>query len=210
MPDIIIISSVHKEIGNCNSDELLKIIEGISPEVIFLEALEGNYTKYHEMLFSQFAIYHERLEIRAIQEYGRNNKFDFVPVLNIGLPNEFDAKMKLACENEEYRRLLDYYESSESKEGFKFLNDERSMLLQEKMRELENLIIQDKTLLKKVDAGIAEYESGMIRNIYSYCQKRAFSKAIFLFGAAHLKSIIHRIEEYEQTSSIKVNWIQFK
>jgi len=40
MPNITLISTVHKEIGKCNADELCEIIEKISPEVIFLEALE--------------------------------------------------------------------------------------------------------------------------------------------------------------------------
>lgn len=50
---------MHKEIGKCNTDELTNIIEKISPEVIFLEALDGSYSKYDKMIFSAFGVYHK-------------------------------------------------------------------------------------------------------------------------------------------------------
>ncbi len=49
MQSITLISTIHKELRNCNSDELLKILESICPDVIFLEALEENYSKYDQM-----------------------------------------------------------------------------------------------------------------------------------------------------------------
>jgi pheromone shutdown protein TraB len=72
---ITLISTVHKEIGQCNSNELYKIIESIKPDVIFLEAFENSYSKYQQMLFTQFEVYHERLEIKAIKAYSQNNTF---------------------------------------------------------------------------------------------------------------------------------------
>ena len=44
--EIVLISTVHQEIGKCNSEELYKIIESINPDVIFLEEFKNNYTKY--------------------------------------------------------------------------------------------------------------------------------------------------------------------
>lgn len=85
MCKITLISTVHKECGNCNSNELLKIIENICPNVIFLEELEDNYSKYDQMKFSQFGVYKERLELKAIQSYNQNHTFEYVPVLDIGL-----------------------------------------------------------------------------------------------------------------------------
>jgi len=44
MQNVILISTEHLDSGKCNSDELLKIIETINPEVIFEE--QPNDDKY--------------------------------------------------------------------------------------------------------------------------------------------------------------------
>lgn len=116
---IILLSTVHKEIGKCNSDELYKIIESIKPDVIVLEAFEENYSKYDQMLFSQFSVYKERLELKAIQKYSQKHSFEYVPVLDIGLSDEFETKIKIVSKNKEYQRLLDNYILLETK-GFSF------------------------------------------------------------------------------------------
>lgn len=92
MYNITLLSTVHKEIGKCNSEELYKIFQSINPDVIFLEAFENSYSQYHQMLFSQFGVYQERLEIKAIQAYSQNHPFEYVPVLDIGLSDEFEKK----------------------------------------------------------------------------------------------------------------------
>lgn len=59
MYHITLISTVHKEIGRCNADELCAIIGKINPEIIFLEALADTYSNYNKMVFSSFGVYHE-------------------------------------------------------------------------------------------------------------------------------------------------------
>jgi hypothetical protein len=48
MKKITHISTRHEELGNCNSDELCKIISMINPEVIFLESLNNTYSAYSQ------------------------------------------------------------------------------------------------------------------------------------------------------------------
>lgn len=199
---ITIISTVHKEIGKCNSDELYKIIESINPDVIFLEALKENYTNYDRILFSQFGVYKERLELKTIQTYSQNHTFEYVPVLDIGLSDEFETKIKIVSENKDYQRLLDNYTLLEIKGGFEFLNSKKSIVLQEEMRELENRIIGNESIRQKANASIDAYENSMLRNIYSFCKEKSFNMAIFMCGAAHRKSIIEKIKNLE----IKLNW----
>lgn len=206
MYNITLISTIHKENGNCNSNELLKIIENIRPVVIFLEAFEENYTKYDQMIFSQFGVYKERLELKTIQKYSQNYSFEYVPVLDIGLSDEFETKIKIVSENTEFQKLLDNYNSLEKEGGFKFLNSEESIILQEEMRQWENRIIDNEILLQRVTANLDEYENSMLRNIYSFCKKNSFNSAIFMCGAAHRKSIIKKIEEYEKKEPLKLNW----
>lgn len=207
MYNITLLSTVHKEIGKCNSEELYKIFQSINPDVIFLEAFENSYSQYHQMLFSQFGVYQERLEIKAIQAYSQNHPFEYVPVLDIGLSDEFEKKITIVSENKDYQILLDKYISLEMNGGFQFLNSERNIALQEEMRELENCIIKNEIFHQKVNASIDTYENSMLRNIYSFCKEKQFNKAIFMCGAAHRKTIIQKIVEYEAKENPKLNWI---
>lgn len=206
LKNITLISTVHKEIGKCNSDELYKIIESINPNVIFLEELEENYSDYDKMLFSQFGVFKERLELKTIQTYSQNHAFKYVPVLDIGLSDEFDTKVKFVSENKDYQRLLNNYDLLERYGGFEFLNSKKSIVLQQEMRELENHIIEDKIFYQKVNASIDDYENSMLTNINSFTKEQSFKKAIFMCGAAHRKSIIEKIKN----SEIKLNWILYK
>ena len=203
---IILISTVHKEIGKCNSDELFKIIESINPDIIFLEAFEESYSKYDQLLFSQFSIYKERLELKAIQKYCQNHTFEYVPVLDIGLSDGFEIKMKIVSENKEYQRLLDNCILLEMEDGFQFLNSKINIALQEEMRELENRIIDDKIIHQKANESIDAYEHSMLRNIYAFCKEKSFNTAIFMCGAAHRKTITQKIIEHEAKENLKLNW----
>jgi hypothetical protein len=199
---IVLISTVHKDIGKCNSEVLCEIIESIKPDVIFLEELEENYSQYDRIKFSQFGVYKERLELKTIQAYSQNNTFDYVPVLDVGLSDEFDTKVKIVSENKVYQRLLDDYIRLEREYGFEFLNSNKSIMLQEEMRQLENHIINNENFHRQVNASIDEYENSMLRKIYLFCEERIFNTAIFMCGAAHRKSIIEKIK----TSESKIHW----
>ena len=203
---IILISTVHKEIGNCNPYELYKIIESINPDVIFLEAFDVNYSKYHQMLFSQYGIYSKRLELKAIQIYSKNHTFEYIPVLDIGLSDDFVAKINIVSKNKECQRLLDNYRLLEKNGGFQFLNSKKSIELQEEMRELENHVIDNDIMRQKVKLSIDKYENSMLSNIYLFAKEKSFNTAIFMCGAAHRKTITQKIVEYETKDSLKLNW----
>jgi DNA-binding protein Fis len=206
MYNITLLSTVHKEIGKCNSEELYKIFQSISPDVIFLEAFENSYSQYHQMLFSQFGVYQERLEIKAIQAYSQNHAFEYVPVLDIGLSDEFETKLEIVSQNIDYQRLLDNYISVEKENGFQFLNSEEQIAYQELMRELENRIIDNTIMHQKADESMDAYEHSMLRNVYTFCQDNSFKSAIFMCGAGHRKTITQKIKEYELKENIKLNW----
>ena len=206
MYNISLLSTVHKEIGKCNSEELYKILQSISPDVIFLEAFKNSYSQYHQMLFSQFGVYQERLEIKAIQAYSQNHAFEYVPVLDIGLSDEFETKLEIVSQNIDYQRLLDNYISLEKENGFQFLNSKEQIAYQELMQELENRIIDNTIMHQKADESIDAYEHSMLRNIYTFCQNNSFKTAIFMCGAGHRKTITQKIKEYELKENIKLNW----
>jgi len=79
------------------------------------------------MLFSQFGIYQERLEIKAIQAYSQNHNFEYIPVLDIELSKDFEKKLTIVSENINYQKILDNYISLERVYGFQFLNSEQQI-----------------------------------------------------------------------------------
>jgi hypothetical protein len=95
MHNITLISTVHKECGNCNSNELLKIIENICPDVIFLEALEENYSQYDHMKFSQFGVYKERLELKPYRNTVKITLLNMFQCLTLDYLMSLKRKLKL-------------------------------------------------------------------------------------------------------------------
>jgi len=76
MKNITLISSVHNEIGKCNSDELYKIIEQIKPEAIFIELPESLIDNFFKTEFDK----HEPLEVKCLKKYSSQNVLKIVPV----------------------------------------------------------------------------------------------------------------------------------
>jgi hypothetical protein len=210
MQTITLISTLHEEKGNCNAVEMCKIIEKLSPEIVFLEALEDTYKAYDAQRFISYGVYHEKLEIKALQYYSQNTSFDYVPVLDDGLTDAFDNKFNLVCINHEYQTLIENYNSLAICNGFKFLNSIESMNLQDEMRNFESLYFKGSEIEIEFNKSIDIYENTMIANIYSYCKENYFNTAIFLCGVAHRKSIIEKIQKIQPTEKTKVNWQFFE
>ena len=209
MHKITFISTIHKKIGKCNSDELSVIIKKINPEVIFLEAIEETYTGYENYLYSTYGVYHKKLEISAIQKYNQIASFQYIPVCENGLSDAFRKKIELVCQNREQQKLIDNFNHLAAKNGFEFLNSLECVNLQEEMRALESKIINNHEMDKTVNADIDAYENSMFKNIYSYSNNNNFNSAIFMCGAAHRKSIIEKIKKYNTLEKININWVVY-
>jgi hypothetical protein len=92
MYHITFISTTHKENGHCNANELCSIIEQLAPDVVFLEALRDTYSKYEQYLFSEYGVFHKKLEIETLQKYCYKSSFEYVPLLDNGMSEAFDKK----------------------------------------------------------------------------------------------------------------------
>ncbi|MEK6782176.1 MAG: hypothetical protein AABY93_10740 [Bacteroidota bacterium] len=211
MHNITFISTIHKENGNCNADELYKIIEKLRPEVIFLEAFDDSYSENEKYFFSTYGEYHTRLEIAAIQKYYRSNTlFKYVPVCEDGLSDALHRKNKIVGQNGERQQLINNFKSLTEKHGFKFLNSSESVNLLEEIRVLESLALNGSEVGEIFEAAMKSYENSMLRNIYSYCNNNHFSSAIFMCGAAHRKSIIEKIEKSKTEERVNIIWTNFE
>ncbi|WP_163380203.1 hypothetical protein [Cyclobacterium sp. SYSU L10401] len=207
MSTITLISTVHEEMGKCNADELCAILEKLRPEIVFLEALEKTYSNYDKVRFTAFGEYHQKLELKAIQKYSHSSSFEYVPVLDHGLSDSFEKKKDLVCRNNQHQKMVHNFNLLAKEQGFLFLNSAKSIDLQAEMRRFEYRLLLENKLNDVVDDDIDAYEHSMMRNIYSYCRKNQFDKAVFLCGVAHRRSIIKKIESYSSNKKIDLNWV---
>ncbi|MCG2460830.1 hypothetical protein K8352_08720 [Flavobacteriaceae bacterium F89] len=209
MQNITLISTIHKKIGKCTADELCEILEEVSPEVVFLEALDNTYSNYDKTMFSTFGLYHGKLEIEAIQKYSNHTSVEYVPVLDNGLPDLFDEKYKGVLENNQLQQMLDEFNLLAKSKGFQFLNSQLCLDLHQKMRTFEDHLLRNTQLNATVIADINAYENSMMQNIYSYCIINRFEKAVFLCGSAHRESLIEKIRHFQEKENMEINWVVY-
>jgi len=208
MSNITLISTIHKERGKCNSDELLKIIEEICPDVIFLEAFESNYTDYDRFLFSTYGVSpNKKLEIEAIQKYSQINSFEYIPVLDTELSDDFHRWLNMVSIYPDCQKLIDSKISLTMEYGFQFLNSEKNTQLLEDIKELGNHTLGNNEIYQKFNENIDAYENSMLRNIYAYSKENSFNRGVFMCGAAHRKSIIEKIEKHKKQENVELDWI---
>ncbi|HET8963792.1 MAG TPA: hypothetical protein VFM99_07840 [Chitinophagales bacterium] len=209
MQNITLISTIHKKIGKCTADELCEILEEVSPEVVFLEALDNTYSNYDKTMFSTFGLYHGKLELEAIQKYSNHTSVEYVPVLDNGLTDLFDEKYKRVLENNQLQQMLDEFNLLAKSKGFQFLNSQLCLDLHQKMRTFEDHLLRNTQLNATVIADINAYENSMMQNIYSYCIINRFEKAVFLCGSAHRGSLIEKIRHFQEKENMEINWVVY-
>lgn len=214
MYNITLISTEHKESGKCNSDELLRIIESINPDVIFEEETnDETYQKYYteENTFKS-------LEVQSIKKYLQNHDIKHIPV-DIG-SNQYLTFRKWDYMFGEFKKYVTYKQIEKDhctlreKEGFAYLNSEKCLELFEKMKITEKQLIEfsginKNELLRIYNLFHKEHdyrENGMLLNIYNYSKENQFNQAVFLLGFAHRNSIKKKIIEYETKENLKLNW----
>ncbi len=206
MKIITFISTVHIEQGKCNADELCAILERLRPEVVFLEALASTYSDYQKLLFSSFRVYHQKLELSAIQKYTHTSPIKYVPVLDQGLSELFEKKYNMISKSVQHQSTFFEYNLQVQLQGFEFLNSKESTELQGQLRAFEEFFLNDDELINAVNEDLNNYENSMMQNIYSWCENNQFDRAIFMCGVAHRQSIINKIESYSSNKELNINW----
>ncbi|PNE02942.1 hypothetical protein A15D_01551 [Alcanivorax sp. MD8A] len=194
---ISVIATVHRDNGAADSEALADILKLVSPDVIFLETPPGQMEHY----FSK-----ETLESRAIQILSKHQPIDLIPV---------DIHVMDKAEMLIFDRLFDFLEnygvevarsiheriySSTRSQGFSFLNSTDYIESQSGLERLDDHIVETKGdeiiqgLYEKWKEAQASREHAMIANIAYYCKSQNFDHAVFLIGAAHIRSLRGMIE----------------
>ncbi len=232
MNNITLIGTIHSENGQCNSDELHKIIESINPEVIFDElprhASDRYYSDSFDMYVANSILLNRQppvvsLEVKCIKRYKQHYNIKIVPV-DIDVTQELSKYQQEThfmfstfFKYEDYEKLDSEKEILIAQEGFHFLNSNKFLDFAERKEVIERNIIeceiQKDRLLNIYKIFRAEQydkrENAMLQNIYNYSTENQYNQAVFLIGAEHKKSTMLKITEYERLSEIKLNWTMY-
>lgn len=228
MSTITLIATVHKEKGLCNSHELFKIIEQISPNVIFEEIPPGKF----EAVYA--GTRQESLEVKTIKEYLQKypDTHHYPVDLDIEQATEKEIKREVdgipfICKDysDEYNYLDGLLSLWSEKYGFPYLNNDQCSELILRKKVLEKQILdalkkdKNQTAMDHERLGLAykrwidqidERENEMLKNIYNYMEQRKYDNALFLVGAAHRKPLQQKILEYQSKNNFMLNWTFYK
>lgn len=231
MYSITLIGTVHSENGQCDSDDLHKILEDVKPDVIFDE-LPSHFADlfysdtfdiaYANNILLKRPMPNLPLEVKSVKKYRQSYPVKIVSV-------DIDISQDLAEQKEEvlflfntffkyeeYRNIDNEKEALIAKEGFHFLNSNRFLDLLERKELLEREIIDSEphkhrllTTYSSHRKQIDNREKVMLDNIYKYGKVNQYNKAVFLLGAEHKKSITQKIIEHGKLTEIKLNWTMY-
>lgn len=212
MNKITIVGTVHNERGRCNKAELVKILDVISPNVVFEEISEK---AYREMYVENGTW---KLESEAIKEYQKYHLIEHVPVDQIGVSMSLlrryqDLHMQVERRSRLYQVLCDQDSLNWRNKGFGYLNSGEFIELNRRLdEEIEN--VASRIISKTPRNTFQEWrkldhdrEQDMVDSVYSYCRDNTFETGVLLCGAAHRKSIIEKIRVYEakEPDTIQLN-----
>lgn len=215
--NITLISTRHSPIGKCNSFELYKIIESISPEVIFEEIPPSLFDRYYTHKTSY------NLESETIIKYLNTKKAINIPADSDDIPEQafFENYRTMITAVERltdingfnFRRLTNINREYVAAHGFGYLNSIQCIKIKIEIDEaIENGLkkLNDERLYLAYKLW-KEYENKrenqMLQNIYDFSKDHNNKKAVFTLGSAHRKSIIQKIQEYEKKEPFKLNWV---
>ncbi len=212
MHNITLICTCHSEIGQCNADELYKIIEQIKPCVIFEEVTPKLYDiLYNKNLLSDLV----PLEIMCIKNYKQQYGIKNIPVdieVASTLSNSVNRMLALFGNYDILKEIEIEQKKKIKLGGFDFLNSLEYSELVKKQRNIEENIVveQNDKQLKRIYKSFYEdqdlRESYMLENIYTYSNENNYENAVFLIGAAHRSSIVSKILAYQLNENVQLNW----
>jgi hypothetical protein len=213
MHNVTVIFTRHDSDGMCNSDELLKILWTIQPDIIFEEI---GYEVYDQIYFQD----RTTLESNAIKLYLFTNDVEHIPVDTFDRPDSYrsggsylaEVLQKYFHESERLNRAVNQLHRQSQVGGFPFLNSDQNDALMDEIELAENQIlaeIADDKLnhLAQSEKDVnSKRDEVMIDNIYKFAEQKEFEKAVFLIGAGHRRSIKSKQDKIEARYGVEIKW----
>jgi hypothetical protein len=211
---ITLIATGHSEKGKCTSNELLKIIEQIAPDVIFEETPPDYFDRLYKNMLP------DCLESKAIKMYLEKKTIAHFPVdlqrdditEELAINDYGLISHILKHHSQEYLIISRQWELLPSQYGFPYLNSEQCAHFLEYKSRLESELvakINHEELARRYQDWLNyhhERENEMIHNIYHYYAQNAFASALFLVGVEHRKSLVSKIAAFEKNKGIHLEW----
>lgn len=201
---ITLVCTAHTAAGQCNEQELLRILGAVRPEVVFEEIRPGDFNKICT------------LETRAVRRYAETGSVTEVPVDSYTIPDSLDRDLKAMwdCVESiyEYRAVVEEMQRQKYEGGFPLMNSPAFEALSVRSTELLDWAIRiscDDDLERTLSAwkGLNDgRDEAMLNNIYEYCRKTPFARGAFLVGVGHLSSILKRVEERSKAEPSVATW----
>jgi hypothetical protein len=210
MKRVSVVFTVHEEKGLASISGLLAILERIRPEVIFLEIPAAAFDDH-------FNGSRRNLESTAVARYRDTHPVVLIPV-DLPTPDEDffansrDLHNRIERTSPEYCRLVDWHSHYVSARGFAYLNSEHCSDLFSQVHEAILAAIEtlaDHRLAEHYDSWIRAdevRERAMMNSIENHCREASFSRAAFLVGAAHRRSIIDLSRREPAAASSTIEW----
>jgi len=193
---LTLVGTVHAETGLATSNELLKILERLQPEVIFAEIPLSYIEQYCDGS-------HGTLEAVAVARYQEGHQFVVIPV-DLEKPEDAffsDAQEmfdKVERTSHYYRRLMDQHSLDTRTGGFPYLNSDRCIQAWVDIHgEVQATLdwIGNPLLHKIYSRWCMQNElrdTGMVAKVVDYADRNGQVHGVFLFGAAHMKFILEK------------------
>lgn len=195
---LTLVGTVHAETGIATSNELLRMLECLKPNVIFAEIPPSHIDQYCDGS-------HGTLEAVAVVQYQEGHQFSVIPV-DLEKPEEafFSAARDLFDKIERtssiYRRLMDQHNFATRTGGFHYLNSDHCI---QAWRDIRGEVLA--TLDWIGDSRLHEVHSRwekqnelrdreMVTKISDYADQKSLAQSVFLFGSAHMKSILEKTQ----------------
>jgi hypothetical protein len=213
MYNIALIATGHKDKGVCNSNELYKILEDATPDIIFEELSSHFFTAIYEGKNP------DSLETKAIKFYLQKHPIvhypvdlDFRHLVDKGFKNELKEMYDIFNLNPDYSEICIQFEMLSMQHGFSYLNSTQSVALLEYKHAIEKKILRklnEKKLFTTYEKWLMIHDMRdreMVKNIYSYSNLNTYKNALFVVGAEHRRTIMNIVSVVEKNSSRKLNW----
>jgi len=210
MNKVIVIGTGHSESGAFTSDELLKIIQKISPTAIFCEASPEIFPA---MLKATETF--NTPEIKALRTIIANSTIDIVPVDLHGDP--FDGRLEAMFElfrnnYKEYFYASEIQAGETHRLGFSFLNSEDSDQIHRDKNSMEMIFVgrANNYELSKMHKDWLEWndkrENHWINIIHDYFERTKIISAVFLVGSAHRIRLMEKIKNAQDNNVHIPSW----
>ncbi len=214
MFNVTVVFTQHQSDGMCNSDELLKILWSLHPDVIFEEIKDAVY----DQVYAQQS--RSKLESTAIQLYLLTKVAEHIPVDTFPCSDAYyrntnhllDIIGKNLSKSEGLTHAFNQLAYHVPKGGFPFLNSDPYDTLMDNLENEEKRILAelaDDRLLQIAQQRIevnSKRDEEMIDNIYKYGEKHPFQTGALLIGAGHRRSFKSKLDKIVPRYGVEIKW----